>query len=123
MLGGGKDGKAGKNYHDEFLARGKLEFGSIAHARGRSIARRFVLIDEAQNLSPAEIKLLISRASEGTKIVLTGDHTQIDAKYLSARNNGLSAAVEAFKGDKNFAFIRLIKGERSEIANMAAKLL
>ena len=123
VLGGGKDGKAGKNYHDEFLARGKLEFGSIAHARGRSIARRFVLIDEAQNLSPAEIKLLISRASEGTKIVLTGDHTQIDAKYLSARNNGLSAAVEAFKGDKNFAFIRLIKGERSEIANMAAKLL
>ena len=122
-LSSGKDEKSGQAARDSLLGFGKLEFGSIAHARGRSIAKRFVLIDEAQNLSPSEVKLLISRASFGSKIVLTGDHTQIDAKYLSARNNGLAAAIEAFRGNPNFAFIRLVKGERSAVADMAAKLL
>lgn len=118
-----KDEKDGAKLREELLSRGNLELGSIAHMRGRSIANRFLIIDEAQNLSSAEIKLLISRVSEGTKIVLTGDHTQIDAKYLSARNNGLAAAIEAFRGNENFAFVRLTRGERSKVADMAATLL
>ncbi len=100
-----------------------LELEAMTYIRGRSIPKCYIIIDEAQNLSPHEIKTLISRAGENTKIVLTGDPYQIDHPYLDANSNGLSYLVERFKGQSIYAQIQLIKSERSKLASIAAELL
>ena len=108
---------------EEMRARRQLEFGSIAHIRGRSISRSFLLVDEAQNLEVGVLKALLTRVSEGTKIVFTGDISQIDSPYLSRTNNAMSALIDAFRGQDCFGHVVLTQGERSRVAELAAKLL
>jgi PhoH-like ATPase len=100
-----------------------LEIEAITYIRGRSIPNQFIIIDEAQNLTPHEIKTIVSRAGKGTKIVLTGDPEQIDTPYLDANSNGLSYTAERLKGQRLVGHILLSKSERSEIASLAAELL
>lgn len=105
------------------LDSGMLEVEALTYIRGRSIPHQFIIIDEAQNLTPHEIKTIISRAGEGTKIVLTGDPEQIDNPYLDANSNGLSYTVERMKGQTLVGHMMLSKSERSELAGIAVKLL
>lgn len=100
-----------------------LEIEAITYIRGRSIPNQFIIIDEAQNLTPHEIKTIVSRAGKGTKIVLTGDPEQIDTPYLDANSNGLTYTAERLKGQRLVGHILLSKSERSEIATLAAELL
>ncbi len=100
-----------------------LELEALTYIRGRSIPHQYLLIDEAQNLSPHEVKTVITRAGEGTKVVFTGDPYQIDHPYLDANSNGLTFVVERFKNEKIAAHITLQKGERSELAELGARLL
>ena len=95
----------------------------LSYIRGRSLQRIFFIVDEAQNLTPHEIKTIITRVGEGAKIVLTGDIYQIDHPYLDSQSNGLSFLIEHFKGQKLYSHINLIKGERSELAELASNLL
>ncbi len=101
----------------------KLELEAITYIRGRSIPRQFVVIDEAQNLTPHEVKTIISRAGEGTKIILTGDPAQIDNPYLDTAGNGLIYCVEKFRSSGIAGHITLTSSERSPLAALAAKLL
>ena len=105
------------------INKGTLQLEAITYIRGRSIPEHFVIIDEAQNLTPHEIKTIISRAGENTKMVLTGDPHQIDNPYLDASSNGLSVTVEQFKNEKIHGHVTLKKSERSELAALAARLL
>jgi PhoH-like ATPase len=105
------------------IEAGKLQIIPLAYIRGRSFSRVLFIIDEAQNLTPHEIKTIITRAGEGTKIVLTGDIFQIDTPYLDARSNGLSYLIDRLKGVGLYAHVHLRKGERSELANLASELL
>lgn len=107
----------------ELMEQGMLAVEPITYIRGRSIPKQYFVVDEAQNLSAHEIKTIITRAGEGTKIVLTGDYQQIDNPYLDAENNGLTRVVECFKRSEIAAHITLTKGERSELASLAAQLL
>jgi PhoH-like ATPase len=107
----------------ELLAQNFIEIEALTYIRGRSLPHQFIIIDEAQNLSPHEVKTIVSRAGEGTKVVLTGDPYQIDNPYLDSNSNGLSYLVEMFKGQKLFGHIILEKSERSELAELAAELL
>jgi PhoH-like ATPase len=100
-----------------------LELEALTYIRGRSIPNQFLLIDEAQNLSPHEIRTAITRAGEGTKIVLTGDPYQIDHPYLDSNSNGLTFVVERFKNERLAGHITLVKGERSDLAELGSKLL
>lgn len=100
-----------------------IELEALSYIRGRSLPNQFIIIDEAQNLSPHEIKTIVSRAGEGAKIVLTGDPYQIDSPYLDANSNGLSYLVEAFKGQELFGHVTLQQSERSKLAELAAELL
>ncbi|MCH8330614.1 MAG: PhoH family protein [Bacteroidetes bacterium] len=108
---------------DEMVANEKISIAPLAYIRGRSIPRVFFIVDEAQNLTPHEIKTIISRAGEGTKMVFLGDICQIDTPYLDSRSNGLSYLIDSIKGNPLFAHITLEKGERSELANLANELL
>ncbi|MBP9192872.1 MAG: PhoH family protein [Ignavibacteria bacterium] len=101
----------------------KLVIEPLSYIRGRSLQRIFFIVDEAQNLTPHEIKTIITRAGEGAKIVFTGDIYQIDHPYLDSLSNGLSYLIEHFKGQKVYAHINLLKGERSELAELASNLL
>ncbi|TSA26897.1 MAG: PhoH family protein [Ignavibacteriales bacterium] len=101
----------------------KLVIEPLSYIRGRSLQRIYFIVDEAQNLTPHEIKTIITRAGEGAKIVLTGDIYQIDHPYLDAQSNGLSYLIEHFKGQKLYAHVNLEKGERSELAELASNLL
>ena len=101
----------------------KLIITPLAYIRGRSISNVFFIIDEAQNLTPHEIKTIITRAGEGTKIVFTGDIHQIDTPYLDAQSNGLSHLIDRIKNQSIYAHVTLEKGERSELANIANELL
>ncbi len=103
--------------------RGILELEALTYIRGRSISNQYFIVDEAQNLTPQEIKTIISRAGEGTKIVLTGDPYQIDNVYLDANSNGLCYAVEKLKASPLFASVTLTKSERSPLASLAAEQL
>ncbi len=105
------------------LAKGILELEALTYIRGRSIPAHYVIIDEAQNLTPHEIKTIVSRAGEGTKMILTGDPNQIDNPYLDASSNGLSVTVEQFKSESIHGHVTLRKSERSELAALAARLL
>ncbi len=101
----------------------KLVIEPLSYIRGRSLQRIFFIVDEAQNLTPHEVKTIITRAGEGAKIVFTGDLYQIDHPYLDAQSNGLSYLIEHFKGQALYAHVNLEKGERSELAELASDLL
>ncbi len=100
-----------------------VELEALTYIRGRSIPRQFVIVDEAQNLTPHEVKTIISRAGEGTKMVLTGDPQQIDNPYLDSSSNGLSYTVEKLKGQSLYGHVTLSKSERSPLSAVAAQLL
>jgi PhoH-like ATPase len=108
---------------DAIISSNMVEVEAITYIRGRSLPNQYIIIDEAQNLSPHEIKTIVSRAGEGTKVVLTGDPYQIDSPYLDASSNGLTYLVEAFKGQKVYGQVLLDRTERSELAELAAELL
>ncbi|MGE0145297.1 MAG: PhoH family protein, partial [Planctomycetota bacterium] len=95
----------------------------LAYIRGRTLQRIFFIVDEAQNLTPHEVKTIITRAGEGTKIVLTGDIHQIDHPYLDSRSNGISYLIHRMVGQRIYAHVTLEKGERSELADLASQLL
>jgi len=118
--------KPGEKKHkmlDEMEASGELSITALAFIRGRSLSKMMFIIDEAQNLTPHEVKTIITRAGEGTKVVFTGDINQIDTPYMDEQSNGLTYLIDRLKGHKLFAHIRLEKGERSELANLANELL
>jgi len=101
----------------------KIELEALTYIRGRSIPQQYLIIDEAQNLTPHEVKTIISRAGEGTKVVLTGDPYQIDNPYLDASSNGLTTVVERFKGQRISGHVTLEKSERSKLSSLAVNLL
>lgn len=106
-----------------YMEKGKIELEALTYIRGRSIANAFIIIDEAQNLTKHEIKTIITRIGEGTKIVLTGDIEQIDNVYVNETSNGLAHAVEKFKQFPIAGHVTFRKGERSELATLASKIL
>jgi len=101
----------------------RLIIEPLAYIRGRSLVKMYMIVDEAQNLTPHEVKTIITRAGEGTKVVLTGDIHQIDHPYLDSQSNGLSHLIEKMQGQPLYAHINLEKGERSELAMLASELL
>lgn len=101
----------------------KIEMEAVTYIRGRSLPKMFIIVDEAQNLTPHEVKTIISRAGEGTKVVLTGDPTQIDNPYLDKDSNGLTYAIARFSPYKIYGHIFMEKTERSELAALAAEVL
>lgn len=105
------------------MTSGKLEVASVTHIRGRTLPKQYMIVDDAQNLTPHEIKTILSRAGEGTKVVVTGDPYQIDTPYLDIESNGLTYLVERFKGQKTYGHITFTKTERSSLADLAGKLL
>ena len=108
---------------EDMTRRGILEMEPLTYIRGRSIPKQFVICDEAQNLSPHMVKTLVTRVGEGTKIVFTGDPEQIDHPYLDASSNGLTYLVERLKAEEIAGHVTLVKGERSKVAELAARLL
>ena len=108
---------------DQLINNKVIELEALSYIRGRSLPGQFIIIDEAQNLSPHEIKTIVSRVGEGSKIILTGDPYQIDSPYLDSNSNGLSYLVEVFKGQDVFGHVTLQKSERSKLAELAAELL
>ncbi len=107
----------------ELINQGMLNIEPLTYIRGRSIPKQYLIVDEAQNLTPHEIKTIVTRAGRGTKIVLTGDVYQIDNPYVDSANSGLTYAVERFKGHPISGHVTLSKGERSELAELAANIL
>ena len=116
------DTRQGRGYK-ELVDMGYIEIEPLTYIRGRSIPNQFIIVDEAQNLTPHEVKTIVTRAGEGTKIVLTGDPHQIDNPYVDATSNGLTITAERFKGQKIAGHVTLLKGERSELAELASNLL
>lgn len=108
---------------DEMQENEDLVLTALAFIRGRSLANVIMIVDESQNLTPHEVKTIITRAGEGTKIIFTGDINQIDTPYMDEHSNGLSYLIDKLKGHRLFAHIKLEKGERSELANLANELL
>ena len=108
---------------DELTARGQLSLESVTFLRGRSLQRQMVIIDEAQNLEPTTLRTILTRVGEGTKVVFTGDTSQIDAPYLGESNNALAVVTQAFSGQACFGHITLTSCERSDVASLAAELL
>ena len=108
---------------EEMVKEERLNITPLAYIRGRSLSNAFFIIDEAQNLTPHEIKTIITRAGEGTKMVFTGDLQQIDSPYLDTRSNGLAYMTDKMRNQELFAHINLVKGERSYLAELAATLL
>jgi len=108
---------------EEMLTEEKLVITPLAYIRGRSLSNIFFIVDEAQNLTPHEVKTIITRAGEGTKMIFTGDIEQIDSPYLDIASNGLSYLTDKMKGQDLFAHVNLVKGERSFLAELASQLL
>ncbi len=108
---------------EQMMSSKVIEIEALTYIRGRSLPKQYIIIDEAQNLSPHEVKTIVSRAGEGTKVILTGDPYQIDSPYLDADSNGLTYLVEMLKGDPLFGHITLDKSERSPLAELAAEKL
>jgi PhoH-like ATPase len=115
--------RKGPRAYAELLESGQLQVEPLTYIRGRSLPAQFMIVDEAQNLTPHEIKTIITRSGDGTKIVLTGDPGQIDNPYVDSASNGLTIAADAFRNEKLSGHIVLAKGERSELAELAANLL
>jgi PhoH-like ATPase len=118
---GRREGK--RQRYKELMGEGILEIEPLTYIRGRSIPNQYLIIDEAQNLTPHEIKTIITRAGDNTKIVITGDPYQIDNPYIDFSSNGLTYVVERFKNEEIAGHMTLTKGERSELADIAANLL
>jgi len=118
MDGGDEKGKV-----DALFESNTIELEALAYVRGRSIAKQFLIVDEAQNLTPHEVKTIASRVGEGTKLVLTGDPYQIDNPYLDSNSNGLVYAAERMKGQELVGHVTLVTAERSDLAALAAELL
>lgn len=118
-----KGDKAGEKVITGLETMGLLKVEALTYIRGRSMPNAFIIIDEAQNLTPLEIKTIITRVGENTKIVFTGDPYQIDSAYLDANTNGLTYMADKLKNEKIAGHITLVKGERSPLAEIAAKLL
>ena len=116
-------GKKSSRLTQDLMDQGLLNIEPLVYIRGRSIPNQYLIVDEAQNLTPHEIKTIVTRAGLGTKVVLTGDCYQIDNPYVDASNSGLSCCVEKFKGAEIAAHVAFQKGERSDLAEMAANLL
>lgn len=123
LTNGGKQDVSAELGIKRLLRDERVELEALTYIRGRSISRQYVIIDEAQNLTPHEVKTIISRAGEGTKMVLTGDPEQIDNPYLDASSNGLSYTVERLKGQEACGHITLTRSERSHLASLAAEYL
>lgn len=113
----------GQRGYQGLIDQGLLKIEPLSYIRGRSIPQQFLIVDEAQNLSPLEMKTILTRAADGTKVVLLGDISQIDSPYLDSGNNGLSLVVDRFKGSPLSAHVTLQKGERSPLSEAASKLL
>lgn len=111
------------NLVDELTERGQLTLDSVTFLRGRSLQRQIVLIDEAQNLEPTTLRTILTRVGEGTKVIFTGDTSQIDAPYLGESNNALTVLASAFANQRCFGHITLTACERSDVASLAAELL
>lgn len=112
-----------KTTMEMYMENGTIQVEALSYIRGRSIPNSFIIIDESQNLTTHELKTIVTRVGEGTKIILTGDVEQIDSIYLDEISNGLAYAVEKFKPESLAGHMRLIKGERSKVATLAAKIL
>ncbi|SME96100.1 PhoH family protein [Pseudobacteriovorax antillogorgiicola] len=125
LLGGGSSSRSkrlSKSY-EELINQGMLAIEPLTYIRGRSLPSQYFVVDEAQNLTPHEIKTILTRAGEGTKIVLTGDPYQIDNPYIDSQSNGLTYVIERFRTEAIAGHITLKRGERSQLASKAAKLL
>jgi PhoH-like ATPase len=114
--------KNGRSYQ-ELIDMGYIEIEPLTYIRGRSIPNQYIIVDEAQNLTPHEVKTIITRVGEATKVVLTGDPYQIDNPYVDATSNGLTTVVEKFKGEVMAGHVTLSKGERSALAELASNVL
>jgi PhoH-like ATPase len=114
--------KSGRSYQ-ELIDMGFIEIEPLTYIRGRSIPNQFIIVDEAQNLTPHEVKTIITRVGEATKVILTGDPYQIDNPYVDATSNGLTTVVEKFKGETVAGHVTLSKGERSALAELASNVL
>jgi PhoH-like ATPase len=123
LLMGAARGERKDHGYQELIDLGYVQVEPLTYIRGRSIPNQFMIVDEAQNLTPHEVKTIITRVGDNTKIVLTGDPYQIDNPYVDSANNGLTTVVERFKGEKLAGHITLFKGERSELAELAANVL
>lgn len=123
LMGLSNDEKRGGRSYRELVDLGILQIEPLTYIRGRSIPAQYMIVDEAQNLTPHEVKTIVSRAGEGTKIVLTGDPYQIDNPYMDATNNGLVHVVNRFRPERIAGHVTLFKGERSDLAELAANLL
>ena len=108
---------------EEVVERGMLEVLPLTHIRGRSLHDSFVIVDEAQNLTPKQMKTLITRAGPGTKVVCLGNISQIDTPYLTEGSSGLTYAVDRFKGWPHGGHVMLARGERSRLADFASEVL
>jgi PhoH-like ATPase len=115
--------RKGPRAYAELLESGQIQVEPLTYIRGRSLPQQFIIVDEAQNLTPHEVKTIINRAGDGTKIVLTGDPSQIDNPYVDATNNGLIHVVNKFRNERLAGHIALSKGERSPLAELAATVL
>ncbi|MFT4979233.1 MAG: PhoH-like ATPase, partial [Myxococcota bacterium] len=115
--------RGSQSSYQHLIDQGLVQVEPLTYIRGRSMPHQFMLVDEAQNLTPHEVKTVVSRAGEGTKIVLTGDPYQIDNPYVDATSNGLSHVVERFKDSPLAGHVTLKKGERSELSELATKVL
>jgi PhoH-like ATPase len=122
LMGGAKDERKDRGYQ-ALIDMGYVQVEPLTYIRGRSIPNQFMIVDEAQNLTPHEVKTIITRVGDNTKIILTGDPYQIDNPYVDSANNGLTTVVERFKMEQLAGHITLFKGERSELAELAANLL
>jgi PhoH-like ATPase len=123
LMGLSKGEKRSGRSPRELIDLGILQIEPLTYIRGRSIAGQYMIIDEAQNLTPHEVKTILTRTGEGTKIVLTGDPYQIDNPYIDSTNNGLVHVVNRFTSERIAGHVTLVKGERSQLAELASNLL
>jgi len=123
LLGITKNEKKDGRSYTELIDLGYIEIEPLTYIRGRSIPNQFMIVDEAQNLTPHEVKTIITRVGDGTKIILTGDPYQIDNPYVDSSNNGITTVVERFKAEGLAGHVTLTKGERSALAELASNVL
>lgn len=123
LMGADTSHKKAAGRAQELINQGMLNIEPLTYIRGRSIPKQFLIVDEAQNLTPHEIKTIVTRAGIGTKVIVTGDVYQIDNPYVDSANSGLTYSIERFKGHPISAHVTLSKGERSELAELAANIL
>jgi len=123
LMGLSKQERGKGRSYQELIDLGYIEIEPLTYIRGRSIPNQFIIVDEAQNLTPHEVKTIITRVGEQTKVVLTGDPYQIDNPYVDATSNGLTTVVEKFKGEPVAGHVTLSKGERSALAELASNVL